>query len=1040
MLNHQNALIERLFKEVKEVVLSRQHPVTGLLPASTAITHHGNYTDAWVRDNVYSIMCVWCLGTALHKRGEAHRADVLEQSTIKLMRGLLQAMMRQAPKVERFKRTLEKQDALHAKYDTATGLPVVADDAWGHLQIDATSLFLLMLAQMTSQGLRIVRTLDEVDFVQNLVYYISSAYRIPDFGIWERGNKINNGETEINASSVGMAKAALQALDGFNLFGPDGHPRAVIHVVVDSVSLARSTLSTMLPRESISKEVDAALLSVIGFPAFAVSQDLADKTNDKIKDKLGGKYGCKRFLWDGHQTAIEDGSRLYYEHTELSNFEHIESEWPLFYCYMFLNALFDDNEAEIQRYEAKLSSLAIERDGFKLLPELFYVAQENIAKEKAVPHSQPRLPNENVPLVWAQSLYICGTLLREGLIQKTDIDPLHLHKRNRRAVKPQIGLVVVAKDAAVKEQLSNAGVVAETIQEIAPIRVLSALDMLSVYSHIGENKLLGLTGRPLRRLQSLATSHTFEINDRRCLCLSWLQSEFNDYRSLDAQNVCDTITSELEFLHTHWHGGGVAVFTLYIDDAMCEMPNVHIFLNMLRQLQLRTQFDYVGYASAKLAYKASRTSKFKIPDYELPQGLDNLSMYMHEEPVSQELWQAFTVQNNLQGLIEDNQCNDFSMYQRWTEWSAKRDLADKVTVSLNEHEQSEVSVKQLVEYVYLCASRTNHWLLARHCFAELNYTHLDLADCTNMLVAKNLQITFGNHPDSDYVLKNAVSNEELSRILQELINDPVEQTLMQEMLSIIGLLLRYEPKVFYGLRSVNLHNLLMLCLENVDGDDRGSKVEQVGFQSPNSLLMRLRYILEQQAETFQQGSQSFMDLLDDDKHDISSTKAMEINAMDASWFEWRMARGSLTHLDEVFLQAIWDSLSRAKVLILGDADDLRVDCEFILSSMTPGESSFALTIDAVIQQLHPAYYKCVVLEALMAFIDVTQENKDIVFTKPLHLGQVLERSAKMFADEQPEICHGRQRNIDALMEQSPQLVHRLAKEAVLSMHQEQSSA
>src|SRR5690606_10948882 len=131
------------------------------------------------------------------------------------MRGLLQSMMRQANKVEAFKHSLNNIDALHAKYDTTTGLPVVADNAWGHLQIDAASLYLLMLAQMTCSRLRIVCTLDEVAFVQNLVYYISTAYRTPDYGIWERGNKINNGRTEINASSVGMAKAALQALDGF---------------------------------------------------------------------------------------------------------------------------------------------------------------------------------------------------------------------------------------------------------------------------------------------------------------------------------------------------------------------------------------------------------------------------------------------------------------------------------------------------------------------------------------------------------------------------------------------------------------------------------------------------------------------------------------------------------------------------------------------------------------------------------------------------------------------------------------------------------
>lgn len=43
-------------------------------------------------------------------------------------------------------------DALHAKYCARTGLPVVGDHEWGHLQIDATSLFLLILAQMTASG------------------------------------------------------------------------------------------------------------------------------------------------------------------------------------------------------------------------------------------------------------------------------------------------------------------------------------------------------------------------------------------------------------------------------------------------------------------------------------------------------------------------------------------------------------------------------------------------------------------------------------------------------------------------------------------------------------------------------------------------------------------------------------------------------------------------------------------------------------------------------------------------------------------------
>ena len=56
---------------------------------------------------------------------------------------------------------------------------VVGDFAWGHLQIDAISLYLLILAEMTAAGLQVIFTLDEVAFIQNLVFYIEEAYRIP---------------------------------------------------------------------------------------------------------------------------------------------------------------------------------------------------------------------------------------------------------------------------------------------------------------------------------------------------------------------------------------------------------------------------------------------------------------------------------------------------------------------------------------------------------------------------------------------------------------------------------------------------------------------------------------------------------------------------------------------------------------------------------------------------------------------------------------------------------------------------------------------
>ena len=88
-------------------------------------------------------------------------------------------MMQQRDRLERFKESQLPKDAIHAKFSSESGLSVVSDLGWGHLQIDAISLYILTLAQMTASGLQIVYNLDEVAFIQNLVFYIESAYCIP---------------------------------------------------------------------------------------------------------------------------------------------------------------------------------------------------------------------------------------------------------------------------------------------------------------------------------------------------------------------------------------------------------------------------------------------------------------------------------------------------------------------------------------------------------------------------------------------------------------------------------------------------------------------------------------------------------------------------------------------------------------------------------------------------------------------------------------------------------------------------------------------
>lgn len=249
----------------------------------------------------------------------------------------------------------------------------------------------------------------------------------------------------------------------------------------------------MLPRESSSKEVDAALLSVIGFPAFAVDDGkLRDRTRNDIITKLQGKYGCKRFLRDGHQTVLEDTSRLHYEPWELKQFEHIECEWPLFFTYLLLDAVFRGDRDQIHEYQKRLQAVLVERDGLHLLPELYYVPADCIEAEQAAPQSQKRLPNENVPLVWAQSLHLLGQLLSENLLGVGDIDPLgrHLHVRQQR--KPQVQVALLAETEALQSQLATYGIATQTPIQAESFQVREAQELATVYTQIGRNDKLGL--------------------------------------------------------------------------------------------------------------------------------------------------------------------------------------------------------------------------------------------------------------------------------------------------------------------------------------------------------------------------------------------------------------------------------------------------------------------------------------------------------------------------------------------------------------------
>ncbi|XP_017041963.1 probable phosphorylase b kinase regulatory subunit alpha isoform X6 [Drosophila ficusphila] len=572
---------------VHRLILAHQEPVTGLFPASNVNSH------AWIRDNVYCILAVWGLSMAYKKIADQDedraKCYELEQSCVKLMRGLLMAMMNQKDKVEKFKMTQSPYDSLHAKYSSKNGLPVVGDNEWGHLQIDAVSLYLLILAQMTASGLQIVFSLDEVSFIQNLVFYIESAYSIPDYGIWERGDKTNHGEPELNASSIGMAKAALEAMNELDLFGARGGPASVIHVLADEAHKCQAVLQSMLPRESNSKELDSGLLCVIGFPAFAVDDaQLIHNTKDAILSRLQGKYGCKRFLRDGYRTPKEDPSRLYYERWELRMFENIECEWPLFYCYLILFHAFQSDKRSVEEYASRLEKIMVRsEDGILLVPESYAVPQDLVGFEYQKPGSQAREVVGRCPFLWGQSLFILGRLLQEGFLAVGELDPLNRRLGAQKKPDVVVQVVIIAEDNEIRDKLAEHDLHVQTIAEVAPIEVQPARVLSHLYTYLGRNRKLGLSGRKSRDVGILSTSKLYSLKDR-IFAFTPQHIDYEEYYTTrDPDLLASNFTTNLAFLTNNWrHMLGRPTITLMATHYMLDQDKIPLaMIQTMRKLK-----------------------------------------------------------------------------------------------------------------------------------------------------------------------------------------------------------------------------------------------------------------------------------------------------------------------------------------------------------------------------------------------------------------------------------------------------------------------
>ncbi len=330
-------------------ILKKLQTSTGLFLASSKDVNTG-YDKAWLRDNFYTSLAF---------------EEVGDWETVrKLWRSILDIFLKNEDKINWAiqHRPHESWQYIHARYNPETFEEYWEE--WGNKQNDAVGAILFKLGELAHLGNKINLSEKDKRIMQKLVDYLYSLkyWEDPDSGIWEEGE-------EIHTSSIGAVLGGLHQVKDLDF----------ITVPENMIQNGRDSLDKLLPRESESKFNDLSLLSLI-YPFNVVQGDQARKIVNNVEYYFTRERGVIRYKNDRYYNKNSDG---YSE----------EAEWTMGLSWLsIIYALWGD-KLKAKNYLEKAKKI-ITKDG--KIPELYFANDNKF--------------NDNIPLAWAESLFVVALI------------------------------------------------------------------------------------------------------------------------------------------------------------------------------------------------------------------------------------------------------------------------------------------------------------------------------------------------------------------------------------------------------------------------------------------------------------------------------------------------------------------------------------------------------------------------------------------------------------------------------------------------------
>uniref|UniRef100_A0A8C2DY19 Phosphorylase b kinase regulatory subunit n=1 Tax=Cyprinus carpio TaxID=7962 RepID=A0A8C2DY19_CYPCA len=854
--------LDRYYSAVKCTILNYQSPTTGLFSVKTCST----CKEAKVRDSLYCAASIWALALAYRRiDDDMGRTHELEHSAIKCMRGIMYCYMQQSDKVEKFKQDPSPFTCLHSIFNVQTGDEVYSNEEYSHVQIDALSLFLMYLVEMICSGLQIIYNTDE------------------------RGSKYNNGSTELHSSSVGLAKAALEAISGFSLFGNQGCSWSVIFVDLDAHNRNRQTLCSLLPRESRSHNTDSALLPCISYPAFTVDDDaLYYQTLDKIVHKLKGKYGFKRFLQDGYRTANEDKNCRHYKPAEMKLFDGIECEFPLFFIYMMIDGVFRGNPAQVKEFQELLEAVIQSFQSFEghaVIPKYYYVPADFVEAEQKNHGSQKRFPSnsgrDGMLFLWGQALYNIAKLLVDGLIRPKDIDPIHRYvpRQDQRNVSMRysnqgpiendvvIHVALIAESQRLKVFLNT-----QTPQQVEPIQIWPQKELVKAYCFLAINKKLGLSGRPEGPVDCIGTCKIYRILGKTVVCYPIVFDLSDFYLSQDVMLLIDDIKNALQFIKQYWKMPGRPLFLTLIREDNIKGSRFNPILDMLTAFKKGNIGGVKVHVDRLQVLKGAVLVLFQNKEYhnsfeelELPKhskvkrqtSTPNASDLEQQPEISTEEW---LLKSTFEILQKFNDCDCLASQAQLASILLRKDLR--------------------ISLLYCVVFTMSIVRLAASLLTKLVDS---LAPSITRILVHGKQVTLGLFGHEEIVISNPLSPGVIKDIIYSMCSPHGEReaVLQQELVIHIGWIISNNPELFSGMLKIRVGWIVQAMKHELKIRAGDMPPQDIYQMSPSAVKQLLLDVLQPQ----QTGR---------------------------SWLNRRQIDGSLNRTPLGFYDRVWQILERTR--------------------------------------------------------------------------------------------------------------------------------